>query len=311
MDAPWATDPAPSARIPQKATVQFGGSMPGYSGFIPGKKNNDATTGIRFAAATKLATSTLEAEASGLQPRSPRMPQKSVTTTPPGYMGYKRGQLLRGPDGPSNAEKGLKQSFLKDAVPGYKGRIPGKYADNVIGGTYHKANQKAIDDFVNKNAADERNNWTRVDGPGVQPRRATFAGPGISIPGYSGFVPGKTVEGICGMTFSMANQASNYQRKQEKAEYMNSYGGSTARSPRDTSAASPGAFSQDLPVTTFRSNGAVDPGEHERVARDIKAVDARSAENTARSALKFKDDESRSSRSYVSSSRRSGYSGRI
>eukprot|EP00388_Colpodella_angusta_P025500 GDKK01002858.1.p1 GENE.GDKK01002858.1~~GDKK01002858.1.p1 ORF type:complete len:178 (-),score=5.17 GDKK01002858.1:103-615(-) len=132
------------------------------------------------------------------------------------------------------------------SVPGYKGFIPGKKSDTVVGLTFTAANTKAIAiTEVNRSTRKEvltrtlhreyrvpdidPNTLGRVKMPGVLSSLespltiggATCIHPNYfvpSVPGYSGHIPGKNPEAVVGKTFRFANEEAGVITRQNVRE---------------------------------------------------------------------------------------------
>lgn len=218
-------------------------NVPGYTGYIPGKLSEHDVYGKTFAAANDHASATVGCRTPrGLKPEAAGRPWKRDSYLLPGYGGHLPGkdegafgvtyrvaaqqareaktnpaQMVR-PGAFAGGGPTERGGRIVCAIPGYKGHVPGKKSENIIGGTYAASNTMAIQDFADYAKATERNAWRRIEAPGFEHRRNSGAAKGLTVPGYTGHVPGKKAEGDrCGMTFSQANQHANFAHKMERA----------------------------------------------------------------------------------------------
>lgn len=169
-----------------------GAEIPGYGGYIPCKADDFGRT---FRAANEQAATKLEDL--GSRPQSPGGRQQA-----PHFVA----QRALPPQAPATLESRAGGTGT-GAIPGYRGFIPGKVSENVIGKTYWATNERAASEFHGTQTGQHRHAWRRFSGPGVASRRCTGAAPGIEIPGYTGYVPGKHPEAeMHGRVFAALNR---------------------------------------------------------------------------------------------------------
>jgi len=110
-------------------------------------------------------------------------------------------------------------NYTITALPGYTGYIPAKQAENVIGATYHRANELACV------AAESRSNPPWIGGRRINPWGLGDRG-GALIPGYTGYIPGKAADNVFGYTYAKENELSQlikHQQARDKQQRVNSY----------------------------------------------------------------------------------------
>lgn len=95
-------------------------------------------------------------------------------------------------------------------IPGYTGFVPGKGCENVLGVTHGRANALA-------QAACIRRGDPLSQDFGHRPNPCGVAGPrrGAEIPGYTGYIPGKTASGVFGTTFADSNSVAMHARQDQ------------------------------------------------------------------------------------------------
>lgn len=123
----------------------------------------------------------------------------------------------------------LPSSLVESAIPGYTGFIPGLAFEADVGISQTQARQNARETCINRsvaqrcqeqkyvelqqsaNQARERGGEALADDDARFPKHMlTVAGTrrGARIPGYTGYIPGKSVGGVIGLTFANSNSAS-------------------------------------------------------------------------------------------------------
>lgn len=102
-------------------------------------------------------------------------------------------------------------NFSITALPGYTGWVPAKAAENVVGATYHRANELACVAAA-----------SRADPPLIGGRRTNPWGmgerPGIYVPGYTGYIPGKEADNVFGHTYGRENEVAQLIKHQHAAD---------------------------------------------------------------------------------------------
>lgn len=93
--------------------------------------------------------------------------------------------------------------FLAGSIPGYKGHIPGKGPEMVVGATFSSANAQAQTDrfFGDGSRLPSGYSTPRSDVSGAEVGAMQMA----SVPGYRGHVPGKNANNVIGMSHAKAN----------------------------------------------------------------------------------------------------------
>mmetsp|Transcript_77710 Transcript_77710/g.173942 ORF Transcript_77710/g.173942 Transcript_77710/m.173942 type:complete len:192 (-) Transcript_77710:60-635(-) len=84
----------------------------------------------------------------------------------------------------------MARQFAVSGLPGYAGYIPGKVAKNVHGSTFQVANERATQEV----------DLARTGGRPMRSTRTFGPAPGMGIPGYMGFVPGRYADNVIGQT---------------------------------------------------------------------------------------------------------------
>mmetsp|Transcript_71444 Transcript_71444/g.149310 ORF Transcript_71444/g.149310 Transcript_71444/m.149310 type:complete len:382 (-) Transcript_71444:399-1544(-) len=234
----------------------MGGSVPGYTGYIPGKCPEADVFGKTFA----------DSNAHVLEHGCP----------PTG-----RGKgPWQGPPPPKHIDiakahaKVPGHAHAMVSVPGYAGFVPAKKAENVHGASFSAANIKASKEFhkvtYQHDGSHGKPAWRRTSAPGVEDRKHKGAGPGIGIPGYKGHTPGKKPEAdMMGMTFAEVNKHANRQHKIRRGKIPEDhpYCDSLASGPSGASTWASGSYqarslasSASVPSTSRRSHRDSRPG---------------------------------------------------
>ena len=86
-----------------------------------------------------------------------------------------------------------------NAIPGYRGFIPGKVSESVTASSFAKTN--LIAQHIRQG---HQMPWTQ----GISNPMGLKSVPGANIPGYKGYIPGKHVENVVGETFKRGNELS-------------------------------------------------------------------------------------------------------
>jgi len=102
-------------------------------------------------------------------------------------------------------------NYTVTALPGYTGWIPGKAAENVVGATYHRANELACV------AAEGRAHPPLIGGRRTNPWGMGDRA-GAMVVGYTGFVPGKAADNVFGHTYAKENEISQLIKHQQAAD---------------------------------------------------------------------------------------------
>lgn len=102
-------------------------------------------------------------------------------------------------------------NFAITGLPGYTGYIPAKASENVIGATYQRANEMACV------AAEARSNPPLIGGRRVNPWGVGDRA-GALLPGYTGFIPGKSADNVFGHTFAKENEISQLHKHAQAAD---------------------------------------------------------------------------------------------
>lgn len=102
-------------------------------------------------------------------------------------------------------------NFTITALPGYTGWVPAKAAENVVGATYQRANELACV------AAEARASLPLIGGRRVNPWGMGDRA-GSMIVGYTGFIPGKSADGVFGHTYKMENEMSQLIKHQQATD---------------------------------------------------------------------------------------------
>ena len=101
--------------------------------------------------------------------------------------------------------------FTVCGLPGYSGYIPGKRAENVYGLNYRATIEQAAFEVGTHRRGNCR--------PTLPAKMTTLdPGPRKTIPGYSGFVPGKKVNNIIGQSNAKSEETAHMIMEQQKAE---------------------------------------------------------------------------------------------
>lgn len=223
------------------------GAAPGYCGHIPNKVDSDVFGGTEQAIKMHAAGDANATAAGRLRPHEVN---SSRSTAHPGS--------------------------AKMAIAGYSGYIPGKTSENVIGRTVTVANNYAQKEreLISSGYGD-RNEWRRSSAPGIETRRGSGTGAGKTIPGYTGYIPGKNPEGdVVGRTFAATNI---------KAEKFNKWtrGYGPPPTPSGPSIAESSDCSTSLDSASIISGSKVSGSSRNSLARS-----ARSSKNSAASGNK-------------------------
>lgn len=122
-----------------------------------------------------------------------------------------------GPRGERRRDDGaLHQSgrFALTGLPGYAGYVPGKVARNVYGSTFRVANERSVH-MTRSGLLDS-----------APPSRSPGLAPGMEIPGYTGFVPGRCAENVLGQSCARGAETAwiiQSHQKDERQQRVASY----------------------------------------------------------------------------------------
>eukprot|EP00405_Crypthecodinium_cohnii_P025226 CAMPEP_0206489618 /NCGR_PEP_ID=MMETSP0324_2-20121206/43396_1 /ASSEMBLY_ACC=CAM_ASM_000836 /TAXON_ID=2866 /ORGANISM="Crypthecodinium cohnii, Strain Seligo" /LENGTH=201 /DNA_ID=CAMNT_0053969429 /DNA_START=151 /DNA_END=752 /DNA_ORIENTATION=+ len=95
------------------------------------------------------------------------------------------------------------------ALPGYAGYIPAKVAENVYGHTFQATTERAAREAVCVQAQVPTSFTTRtIDGPR----------PGMEVPGYTGFCPGRYADNVMAQTHARGGETAFQHKKNQEQE---------------------------------------------------------------------------------------------
>lgn len=197
VSTPRGSDASANFR-PRNTNERAGSEIPGYTGYIGGKRPEIAVMG-----ANNRSLHDQLAVQSGRNPTRPELPPGEGE-----QVAFKDSRTLNWPPPLMGAQVGGPRAHVRAsvAIPGYSGHVAGT-AENIHGKSYtetHRHMTGAVG--LRSPAASEVGSpmaTPRHNPDGSLPRRL-----GTDIPGYEGYVPGKHSENNIGSTYRAANDVA-------------------------------------------------------------------------------------------------------
>lgn len=200
-------------------------SIPGYSGHLPGKVEDNYGATWSSANARAHAPEDLPVQT----PRPEVRPGEGVVAGPQAPVKLSAALSPRVAEAKAQTPR-PGTAMAATSVPGYQGHVPGKKTEDIVGARFAAANAIAAVEFNDQERA-ERHAWRRHAGPGIEPRKQIGASKGMAVPGYTGWVHGKRPEAdVMGMRFRAANEAADTARVDLNASKRKEYGPKPASS---------------------------------------------------------------------------------